>query len=187
MGAETLGTGPPEQQRPGIAVGRAVRDEVRPAPTTAGPRYDGDDPEPQRSGDGPGTRPSPRKPGRGVDVEYVDDVPVVQVSGRVDPPLVDHAADTIAGLLAVDVAELRVDLTDSYNGAELLPLLARVRADLVPRGGTLRLLGIALPEYLAALATAPLDQVFLIYEAVRTPCVQVRPSRRPDAPDRERP
>ena len=46
-------------------------------------------------------------------------------------------------------------------------LLARARAELADHGGTLRLVGVALPEFLAALTAAPLDEVFLVYDTVR--------------------
>ena len=90
---------------------------------------------------------------------------------------------TVRGLLAVGVDELVVDLTHAWDSAALLTVLARTRADLAERGGTLRLVGVALPEFLAALTAAPLDEVFLVYDAVRrnaddTPSAHAREPRR---------
>ena len=69
--------------------------------------------------------------------------------------------------MAGGVHELVVDLSGSWDGARLLPTLARTHTVLAERGGMLRLLGLALPEFLAALRTASLDEVFLIYDTVR--------------------
>ena len=47
-------------------------------------------------------------------------------------------------------------------------MLARARAELADDGGSLRVVGVALPEFLAALSDAPLDEVFLVYDTVRS-------------------
>jgi hypothetical protein len=115
--------------------------------------------------------PEDRDPERlrrpGVEVSYAEDLPIVAVTGQVDHAKVTDVSGTVRGLIAVGVTDLVVDLTRSWDGAALLPVLARRHADLADRGGTLRLVGVALPEFLAALAAAPLDEVFLVYEAVR--------------------
>ena len=111
-------------------------------------------------------RPPPR-PDAGVEVSYTGDRPTVAVTGRVDGDRVAEVSGTVRGLLAVGVEELVVDLTHAWDGAALLTVLARARAELADRGGTLLLVGVALPEFLAALRTAPLDEVFLVHEAVR--------------------
>ena len=103
----------------------------------------------------------------GVEVSYSGDRPTVAVTGRVDRAKITEVSGTVRGLVAVGVTEVIVDLTHSWDGAALLTVLARTRADLADHGGTLRLVGVALPEFLAALTAAPLDEVFLVYDAVR--------------------
>jgi hypothetical protein len=117
-------------------------------------------PIPDRRGPQP-----PRVPG--VEVEYCGDRPTVVVTGRVDHNKVTEVSGRVRGLIAVGVSELVVDLTHAWDGARLLTVLARTRADFADRGGSLRLVGVALPEFLAALTDAPLDEVFLVYDAVR--------------------
>ncbi len=102
-----------------------------------------------------------------VAVTYTDDRPTVAVTGRVTDERVSEVADTVRGLIAVGVDELVIDLTRSWDGAGLLPVLARARAELAERGSSLYLAGVAVPEFLAALQAAPLDEVFLVYDAVR--------------------
>jgi hypothetical protein len=116
----------------------------------------GDEPWPHRAG------PPPK-----VAVDDVDGLPTVIVSGRVDPPTIAEVSGTISHLVADGVPELTVDLGGSWDGARLLSVLAETRHALIERGGTLHLLGVALPEFLAALRGAPLDEVFLVYDAVR--------------------
>jgi hypothetical protein len=111
--------------------------------------------------------PRPERRHAGVEISYTGDRPTVTVTGQVDQAKIIEVSGTVRGLLAVGVGELVVDLTHAWEGAALLPVLARARARLADGGGTLRLVGVALPEYLAALTTAPLDEVFLVYEAVR--------------------
>jgi hypothetical protein len=89
------------------------------------------------------------------------------LTGRVDQDRVTEVSSTVRGLIAVGVSELVVDLTHAWDGAALLTVLAGTRADLADHGGTLQLVGVALPEFLAALTAAPLGEVFLVYDAVR--------------------
>ena len=42
-----------------------------------------------------------------------------------------------------------MDLTDAYDAAVLLPVLTKTRRDLLAQDGTLRVLGLAVPELLA--------------------------------------
>jgi hypothetical protein len=115
--------------------------------------------------------PDDRHPDRlrqpGVEVAYAGDRPTVAVTGQVDRAKVSEVSGIVRGLLAVGVSDLVVDLTHAWDSAVLLTVLARTRADLADHGGTLRLDGVALPEFLAALTEAPLDEVFLVYDAVR--------------------
>ena len=100
-------------------------------------------------------------------MDDVDGLPTVVVSGRVDPPTIAEVTGAISDLVADGVPELTVDLGGSWDGARLLSILAETRHALTERGGTLHLVGVALPEFLAALRGAPLDEVFLVYDAVR--------------------
>lgn len=109
-------------------------------------------------------RPAPTPPG--VEVHYCGDHPTIALHGRVERLKVAEVSGTIRGLLAVGVRDLTIDLTDAWDGAALLPVLARTRTQMAEHGGTLQMVGIALPEFLAALTTAALDEVFLVYEAV---------------------
>lgn len=104
----------------------------------------------------------------GVVVEYSGDRPSVTVTGQVDRAKVTEVSGTVRGLVAVGVRILTVDLTASWDSAALLPVLARVRAELADDGGFLRVVGVAVPEFLAALSDAPLDEVFLVYDTVRS-------------------
>ena len=115
----------------------------------------------------PGDPPPDRLRQPGVELAYTGDRPTLAVTGQVDRAKITEVSGTVRGLLAVGVDELVVDLTHAWDSAALLTVLARTRADLAERGGTLRLVGVALPEFLAALTAAPLDEVFLVYDAVR--------------------
>ena len=115
----------------------------------------------------PGDQPPERLRQPGVELAYTGDRPTLAVTGQVDRAKITEVSGTVRGLLAVGVDELVVDLTHAWDSAALLTVLARTRADLAERGGTLRLVGVALPEFLAALSAAPLDEVFLVYDAVR--------------------
>jgi hypothetical protein len=126
-----------------------------------------------------GRESRPRRP-PGVELSYSGDQPTVSVAGRVDRATVTEVSGTVRGLIAVGVSEVVVDLSHAWDGAGLLAVLARARADLSDLGGSLRLVGVALPEYLAALSVAPLDEVFLVYDALRPP------ARRETAPAPER-
>ncbi len=111
--------------------------------------------------------PQPARHWPGVELAYTGDRPTVAVTGQVDRAKTGEVSGTVRGLLAVGVSELVVDLTHAWDSAALLTVLARTRAELADHGGSLRLVGVALPEFLAALNAAPLDEVFLVYDAVR--------------------
>lgn len=103
----------------------------------------------------------------GVEVSYSGEAPTVIVTGVVDRVKVTEVSGTIWSLVASGATEVVVDLSHAYDGAALLSVLARTRADLVEHGGSLWLVGVAVPELLSALIAAPLDEVFLVYDAVR--------------------
>jgi len=119
----------------------------------------------------------------GVLVEYSGDRPTVTVTGQVDRAKLTEVSGTVRGLVAVGVRVLTVDLTASWDGAALLPVLARARAELADDGGSLHVVGVALPEFLAALSEAPLDEVFLVYDTVRS---EVSPETRQTSSVRRR-
>lgn len=119
----------------------------------------------------------------GVVVEYSGDRPSVAVAGQVDRAKVTEVSGIVRGLVAVGVRVLTVDLTDSWDSAALLPVLARARAELTDDGGSLHVVGVALPEFLAALSVAPLDEVFLVYDTVRS---EISPGARQSSSVRRR-
>jgi hypothetical protein len=102
-----------------------------------------------------------------VFVDHAGDHYTVSVSGQVDRPTVTEFSGTVRGLVAVGIPELTVDLGSCWEGARLLTVLSRTRRALTDRGGRLHVVGVVLPEYLAALRDAPLDEVFLVYDAIR--------------------
>ncbi|MFC5061875.1 hypothetical protein [Actinomycetospora atypica] len=114
---------------------------------------------PDDRGSGPPPRP-------GVEVISAGGRVTVVVTGVVDRARATEVSGALRGLVAGRAAEVVVDLTHACDGAALLPALARTRADLVERGGALWLAGVAVPEFLAALVAAPLEEVFLVYDAV---------------------
>jgi hypothetical protein len=119
----------------------------------------------------------------GVVVEYSGDRPSVVVTGQVDRAKATEVSGTVRGLVAVGVRVLTVDLTASWDSATLLPVLARARAELADDGGSLHVVGVALPEFLAALSDAPLDEVFLVYDTIRS---EVTPEARQTSSVRRR-
>jgi hypothetical protein len=133
---------------------------------------------------GPGRRPRRPRESRAVkvSVEHLDGRYTVAVTGQVDRPTVTEFSGTVRGLVAVGVPELTVDLGACWEGARLLTVLARTRRALMDRGGRLHLVGLALPEFLPALREAPLDEVFLVYDAVRRVPAQRTGSRADDPP-----
>jgi hypothetical protein len=83
-----------------------------------------------------------------VEVVYPVTVPPWPSWAGVDRAKATEVSGTVGDLLAVGVNELVVDLTHAWDSAALLTVLARTRADLADNGGTLRLVGVALPEFL---------------------------------------
>jgi hypothetical protein len=112
-------------------------------------------------------------------VSYSGERPTVIVTGVVEQVKVTEVSGTVWSLIASGVTEVVVDLTHACDGAVLLTVLARTRADLAEHGGTLWLVGVAVPEFLAALIAAPLEEVFLVYDAVRRDAegTRARPGR----------
>lgn len=95
----------------------------------------------------------------------------VRLIGAVDRAAITEASGTIRGLIAAGLRHVVVDLseTDEVDG-RLLTMLARTHAQLgadPERPGSLRIVGVQLPQFLAALQAAPLEEVFVIYDAMR--------------------
>jgi hypothetical protein len=126
-----------------------------------------EDPALADSGSGRRSRYRPEEPPPKVAVDHDGAHYTVSVTGQVHRSTMTEFSGTLRGLLAVGVTELTVDLRGCWEGAKLLTALARTRRTLSDRDGTLHLVGVALPEYLGALREAPLDEVFLVYDAVR--------------------
>ncbi|WP_433782103.1 STAS domain-containing protein [Actinomycetospora sp. CA-101289] len=111
------------------------------------------------------------------DVQHEHDAPpVVQVeatirlAGRADEVAITEITATIRRLVALGVRHVVVDVSEAgvLPGA-LLSVLARthVRLSAEEPAGSLRLAGVHQPHVAAALETAGLDEVFLVYDAVR--------------------
>jgi anti-anti-sigma regulatory factor len=114
----------------------------------------------------------------------------VTVAGRVDRAATDQVADRMRALVAAGVTELVIDVSSAVGDvdAALLTVLARARAELAVCGGTVRLTGVTLPRFAAALHTADLDEVFVVYDALRrdggppTAATSAQPLTRPAHP-----
>jgi hypothetical protein len=105
-------------------------------------------------------------PGRTV--VYTDARPTVLIFGRADRAAINEASGAIRGLRAVGLPHVVVDVSGALEcDGRLLTMLARVHAQLVDATGTLEITGVKLPQFLPAPRTATLDEVFVIYDAVR--------------------
>jgi hypothetical protein len=123
-------------------------------------------------------------PASKVVVSYVGERPTVTITGRVERNTATEVSGTLRGLVASGARALTVDLAHCWDGYMLLTVLARTRTVLGERNGTLHMVGVSLPEYLAALTTAPLEEVFLVYDAVRQETI---PRQRRTAPQQPAP
>lgn len=93
---------------------------------------------------------------------------VVRVVGLADRATVVEVSGRLRGLRAVGVRHLVVDLSAAGTCDRfLLTVLARQRARLADENGSLTVVGVKLPTVLAAMRTATVDEVFVIYDAVR--------------------
>ena len=119
------------------------------------------------------TRTGPRSAVVSVEV-------TVQVAGVADLPVISEVAATIRAMITAGVRHLVVDVSAARAvGPEMLTVLARADAELNGGLGSFRLVGVALPEFDAALKDAALDEVFVVYDALRprTPAVPVPRAR----------
>lgn len=101
-------------------------------------------------------------------VVYTGNRPTVLIFGRADRAAINEASGSIRGLRAVGQRHVVVDVSGAVEcDGRLLTMLARTHAQLADDTGTLEITGVKLPQFLPALRTATLDEVFVIYDAVR--------------------
>jgi hypothetical protein len=87
--------------------------------------------------------------------------------GRADRAMASQVSGVMRGLCAVGVLHLVVDLSGAFDcDVRLLSVLSRAHTRLSDRAGTLRIVGVELPEILTALHLAALDEIFVIYQSV---------------------
>jgi hypothetical protein len=112
----------------------------------------------------------------GCTVVYAGARPTVRILGKADRATISQFSGVIRGLRAVGIRQLIVDMSAALDcDGRLLTALARAHAQLADETGALRITGVNLPQFLTALQAATLDEVFVIYDAVR----RATPSRTP--------
>lgn len=113
--------------------------------------------------------PDVASPAAATTVATVTVTATVTVVGPADRTVTERVADRIRALLAAGVTRLVVDVSSAVGevDAALLTVLARTRAELADHGGTLQITGMALPQFLDVLDHAALDEVFVVYDALR--------------------
>lgn len=108
---------------------------------------------------------------------------VVVVVGPANEATARRVTGWVRRLVGAGVSNLVIDVSAARDcDKRLLTVLARVRAELVNRGGTLKMTGVALPQFLAALHTLAPDEVFMIYDALRPARAQRRRTSTTTAP-----
>jgi anti-anti-sigma regulatory factor len=101
-------------------------------------------------------------------VVYIGARPIVELSGRADRVTINQVSGVIRGLRAVGIRHLVIDVSRVLAcDRRLLTVLARAHAQLADDTGALTITGVKLPQFLTALQAAGLDEVFVIYDAVR--------------------
>jgi hypothetical protein len=97
--------------------------------------------------------------------------PTIVMSGPADHEAVTRVANTIADLISTGVRHLIVDVSGVYDvEVGLLTMFACTRAALATAfavEGSLTIVGVKLPQFLPAMRDAHVDEVFLIYDALR--------------------
>ena len=112
-------------------------------------------------------------------VVYSGAHPTVLVMGRANRAATVQVSGTIRGLYAVGIRHLVVDVSAATDcDPWLLTVLARAHAQLAADSGTLRIVGVKLPQFVSALRTAALDEAFIIYDAVRREAISQIPRPR---------
>jgi hypothetical protein len=97
--------------------------------------------------------------------------PTIVMSGPADHEAITRAANTIADLISTGVRHLIVDVSGIYDvEVDLLTMFACTRAALATAfavEGSLTIVGVKLPQFLPAMRDAQVDEVFLVYDALR--------------------
>ena len=97
--------------------------------------------------------------------------PTIVMSGPADHEAITRVANTISDLISSGVRHLAVDVSDVYDvEVELLTMFACTRAALATAfavEGSLTIVGVKLPQFLPAMRDAQVDEVFLVYDAIR--------------------
>lgn len=126
---------------------------------------------------------SPADPAPAADGAAPEGAPpaTVVVVGPGDRATAERVAGWVHGLIRAGTRNLVVDVSAAHDcDTHLLTVLARTRGLLTELGGTLEVTGVALPQFLTALRAAGLDEVFVVYDALR-------PDRRPRSGQPARP
>lgn len=101
-------------------------------------------------------------------VVHTGERPTVEVIGRTDRHSVGQLSGAIRGLHAVGMRDVVVDVSQMLTcDPRLLTTLARERARFSDSGGHLAIVGVRVPDFLAAFDAAAVDEIFVIYDAVR--------------------
>lgn len=91
------------------------------------------------------------------------------VDGIVDQLAVADLGSEVQALVATGARHVVLDVSQvRYCDRALLSELARLREQLRTRDGSLQVIGVQVPRFMAALRDASLDEVFVIFDAVRT-------------------
>jgi hypothetical protein len=116
---------------------------------------------------------STRQPVRasaGCTVVYSGDRPTVWIVGQVDRVTINQVSGVIRGLRGVGIRHLAIDMSAALNcDGRLLTVLARAHTELADVNGELTIVGLRLPQVLAALRTATLNEAFVVYDSLRPP------------------
>jgi anti-anti-sigma regulatory factor len=101
-------------------------------------------------------------------VVYTGARPTVRLAGRADRLTINQLSGVLRGLRAVGVRHVVIDMTGALDcDGRLLAVLVRARNQLADVDGELKIAGVNLPQVLDALGAATLEEVFLVYDAVR--------------------
>ena len=88
--------------------------------------------------------------------------------GHADRVTINQVSGVVRGLRAVGIRHLVIDMSAALDcDGRLLAVLARAHAQLADAHGELKITGLEVPQVLAALRTATLEEAFVIYDAVR--------------------
>jgi anti-anti-sigma regulatory factor len=88
--------------------------------------------------------------------------------GRVDRAAISQVKGAIRGFRATGVRDLVIDLSAATEcDGRLLTVLASARAQLADDAGALTITGARLPQFLTAMLAATVEEVFVLYDALR--------------------